>query len=294
MPSWYLKAAIQGVLSLLPQKQRLNYHLQRNVTKRLRLTDKYFEGKLRVCAQHMDYYKQYCGALPEHVIELGTGWMPIVPIAFYLCGVNKITTIDIQSLFRSNLVAETLQHFLTFAERNNLAPILPDVQPDRVEHLRDVYQNAQEDPTITLAILNITSVVADAQTVKLDPVDFFISNNTLEHIPSAVILGIFSNLKRFMHTQSLMSHLIDLSDHYSHFDKTYRPIIFCSILPNNGGCLTTAFTIKIGCAYPITVTCTHKVDLNCSMNKTMPINQKQSRICNLLQNFNCMQWMILS
>jgi hypothetical protein len=120
MPHWMLKAAVQGVLSLLPKSHWWNYLVQKNVAifmpncaEQLRLTSHAFEYKLRQCNCHIGSYlaanhgHRFSGncsqtiPLPEcSVLELGTGLYPVIPVGLYLCDASKIWTIDKVSLLR--------------------------------------------------------------------------------------------------------------------------------------------------------------------------------------------------
>src|SRR5947208_2717447 len=98
MASWLLKAAVQGAISPLPGRDRLNHLLQKHITGSVMLTDEVFERKIAQCGRHLDSYRGQHGALPRHVLELGTGWYPIVPIGLINAGVERVTTIDVNPL----------------------------------------------------------------------------------------------------------------------------------------------------------------------------------------------------
>ena len=46
------------------------------------------------------------------------------------------------------------------------------------------------------------------------------SNNVLEHIPEERIRGIFRESRRLAAPCAVMSHFIDMTDHYAHFDSS--------------------------------------------------------------------------
>ena len=232
MPSWYIKASIQGVLSILPQSHRWNYIFQRHISKGLRLSDRYFETKLEICQRHQQNYQTY-GVKPlQKVVELGTGWLPIIPIGFYLCGVEQVTSVDVTPLMQDILIYETLEHFIKYADEGRLSAFLPDAKPERLEYIRElVNQNENFDGENALKSLGITTLIADARHSRIEEVDLFASNTTLEHIPEDIIMGIFQNFHQILSTDGLMSHLIDLSDHYSHFDRRIDAYNFLKFSP---------------------------------------------------------------
>src|SRR5690349_4381183 len=99
MPSWLIKAGLQGIMSLMPFSEELNYIFQRHVTRGLRLSDAFFEEKLAISKRHIHNFQHVTGdqdKLPNTVLELGSGWQPIVPIALSLCGIDHMVSVDIK------------------------------------------------------------------------------------------------------------------------------------------------------------------------------------------------------
>ena len=56
--------------------------------------------------------------------------------------------------------------------------------------------------------------------------DACLSTNTLEHIPKKDIIKIFTELKRIVRNNGLISSVIDYSDHYAHTDKKISAVNF--------------------------------------------------------------------
>jgi len=232
MASWLLKAAIQGTIALLPQAHRINYIFQRNLTKRLRLKEPYFEGKLTVARRHLQNYQRVrpdSPAVPPDVLELGTGWLPIVPISLFLHGVDIIRSVDITPLLNQQLIRETLEMFVKYADEGRLTRHLLHVQPERLDTLRRVAAQANALSALDLLKqLRIEVVVADASKLDLpaESLTLIMSNTTLEHISPEIMTGIFRAFRRVIRRDGVMSHLIDLTDHYSHLDRNITPYNF--------------------------------------------------------------------
>lgn len=229
MPSWYLKAGIQGFISLLPTPHAVNYMFQRYVSKGLILTDGYFEEKLKVTAKHIENYRKATEKQkPQNVLELGTGWLPIVPIALSLCGIEEVYSVDISDLTKAHLVKETIEHFIVYAQDGRLKKILPIDTVDK-QSLQSAYDAlANHSVEESLKHLHITPLVTDARSLKFDDnsIEFFVSNSTFEHIPPDVLLGIMQEFHRVSTPNGVNSHLIDLGDHYAQFDKSLSPYNF--------------------------------------------------------------------
>src|SRR4051812_37943040 len=98
MPHWLIKSGIQHVLARLPKRQRWNYLFQRYGTRSLQLGTGMFERRLEHCRTHLDNIVTARGTTELGsftALELGTGWFPTIAVGLYLCGAEKIWTIDI-------------------------------------------------------------------------------------------------------------------------------------------------------------------------------------------------------
>jgi hypothetical protein len=224
MPPWITKAALQGLLSILPKSQSWNYQFQKYVTRSMPLGRNMaiFATKIEQAQRHLDNFQSIVGSgqPPNRVVELGTGWFPIVPIAFALSGVNQIITYDIVSLLHRDNVQQTLQLFVKYDDQGDLKRMLPGVQQDRLDKIKELAQDTTHNPVDLLNEAGITCLIHDAARSGLPnaSVELLVSNTTLEHIPGDAILAIFREFRRIAAPSSVMSHLIDISDHYSHFD----------------------------------------------------------------------------
>lgn len=200
MASWLLKAAVQGAISPLPGRDRLNHLLQRYITGSVTLTDETFERKRAQCRRHLESYRALRGTLPRHVLELGTGWYPIVPIEMIQAGVGRVTTVDVNPLCDLARARAALERF---------GSELPA-------------GSAAADASELLEPLGIRMLVCDVRACGLEPgsVDLFVSNNTLEHVPPGVLREIVTEFRRLAAPGAVMDHFIDMSDHYAHFDHS--------------------------------------------------------------------------
>ena len=222
MPPWIVKAAIQGVLSRLPNSQAYNHLFQKHVTRSVDLTETYFLSKFRQCERHLqELARESAGARPASFValELGTGWFPIVPIGLALGGAHRVYSVDTQRLISHARVLSTLEHYLRCIETKKLQTPSADSE-SRVRAA--IEQAPRLSAEALLAELGVEPLVADARALPLDAgsVDLICSNNTLEHIPRAVIVDILKEFRRVGSVSVLMSHHIDLADHYANFDKS--------------------------------------------------------------------------
>ncbi len=220
MPHWMLKAAIQGGLSLLPQPQRFNRLLQRHVTRSLDVSDAAFLAKWAQGARHVDHIRRYVPdrATQFAALELGTGWFPIIPVGLALAGAREVYTIDMHDLTDRERTIATIECFEVMLGNGRLA--LPDSEARA--RARELLRNTRGmNGHELLAALGIRAIIGDARNVELPSasLDLVCSNNTLEHIPADVIAAMFTEFRRLLRPDGVMSHFIDMADHYALFDR---------------------------------------------------------------------------
>ena len=212
MERWILKTAVQHVISWLPWSHRWNELLQKYVTKGLLLRPADFESKVECCRQHWEHYQTFSRKPKEApiVLELGTGWFPIVPVGLYLCGAESVTTYDLVPLVRSAALRQTLEFFCAYDQDGRLQTSLPRVRPDRMRAVRQLLSSASGAPVASLlARLNIRTVVGDARKTSLpaNAVDLVCSTVVFEHISRDILAGLFAEFRRVSTTPRCYSAL---------------------------------------------------------------------------------------
>lgn len=224
MKKWILKAIVQKTISYLPFSTRINYFFQKYVTKGVYLGDEYYFDRLGHAKAHLEAYRQYASQpIPKTSLELGTGWYPVVPISFFLVGIDKIYSVDISFLTSKDRIKTTLEKFIAVHQANTLAEYI-NVQPDRWAILLDTYKRIDNmSLEEILTTFHLEYKIEDARHLSLpdNSIDFINSNNTFEHIYPDILIPILKEFKRVLNTQQgVMSHAIDMSDHFAHFDKS--------------------------------------------------------------------------
>jgi hypothetical protein len=222
MKKWIQKAIVQKTISYLPFKHRINFIFQKYVTRGVNLSDEYFYDRLSHARDHLAAYKKYkLGGVPSSCLEIGTGWYPIVPVCFFLAGAKLIYSVDIFFHTSGKRIATTLQMLIKCHEEGVLGNYI-DYKPEKIYVLRHVLNNIdQESPEALLRNLNIHYLIEDARKLSLEDnsIDLVNSNNTFEHIYPEILSPILSEFKRVVKKPGgLMSHFIDMSDHFAHFD----------------------------------------------------------------------------
>jgi len=224
MKKWIFKAVIQKGISFLPYDYKINYLFQKHVTKGVFLSDDYFFDKLIHVKKHLEYYsKLKNNATPVKCFELGTGWYPVIPVALFLTGAQEIVTTDITPLSDKQKFITTIEKFLELKNQHKAGFEYLFADTNKVAVLTEII--AQQDQLSFEQIqqkLHIHYIKQDAR--KLDFAngyfDFIVSNNVFEHIYPHLLIDILKEFKRVWAPNGVMSHFIDMSDHFAHLDKS--------------------------------------------------------------------------
>ena len=146
-----------------------------------------------------------------------------MPISFFLIGASKIYSVDISLLTSKERLQTTLQKFV---ESNNAGKLNAYINflPERFETLTQLVKNYDQfSLNDALQELNITYLIEDARRLSLsdNSIDLINSNNTFEHIYPNILISILAEFKRVANKKNgVMSHFIDMTDHFAHFDKS--------------------------------------------------------------------------
>jgi SAM-dependent methyltransferase len=145
-------------------------------------------------------------------VEVGTGWVPLIPLIFFVFGQRRCDSFDIEDLLQPSLTLEAAHQIANFMEGTSLIDD-PAVR-QRVSFLKkanslskllsdtNIYYHAPRDASLPF--------------LPAGSVDIFFSNATLEHIPPVSIFGLFREAHRLLTPDGVMVHLVDCTDHFSH------------------------------------------------------------------------------
>ena len=227
MPHWLIKSALHRLLARLPNRDRWYERFQEHVTHSLTLGAGGFAGSLEHARRHLDaLFAQRAPDAPFTVLELGTGWYPVLPVAMVLCGAADVWTYDIAPLLRADRVRETLDFFREFARDGRLQTHLPQFQPERLATLDEALR--ESTPEAMLARLHVQVRVGDACASGLseNTVDFFFSHSVFQYIPRPVLDGLLAEFRRVGRSGAVHSHHIHPGDQFALTDRNLHPLNF--------------------------------------------------------------------
>lgn len=216
---WRLKAIVQKIISWLPASQKINFLFQKYVTKGVRLDDTYFGDKLGHAIDHLEYFQKHRNGDSFEVLELGSGWYPVVPISLFLAGADNMTSMDISPLMNAESIKLTIGQFIERRKAGKLGALIPYILEERWVDLEQIHsQNLGKEEL--LQALGLELLVKDARQTGFDnhQFDLICSNNTFEHIYPEILQDILKEFQRVLKPKGMMSHFIDMSDHFAHMD----------------------------------------------------------------------------
>jgi SAM-dependent methyltransferase len=220
--NWRVKGLIQKFLGSVPGGVRVNDLLQRKV------------GGLRNFDHHLGVKVSDWCFLARHLaslgfshdircMEIGTGWMPTLPICFVLAGATRCATFDL---------SRHLDERLTFRMLEGLASHLPaiaaasDVPLSRVEAVYQKLRAASSlDRLLRLAHIDYFAPAdATRSGLPVGTIDLVFSNSVLEHVYPETIAEMMRESRRVLRDGGVSLHCVNCGDHYAYFDRKISAI----------------------------------------------------------------------
>lgn len=214
MTSWQLTCALNTVKTLLPFQRSLR------TFKRKIAPPQIAPQHESVVSGGIDHIKALRAAGLElrgsQVLEIGTGWFPIIPLMLRIAGAEHVYMTDLHKL----LDAQTVVDAALFVERKR-SYMSGDlgVDPEDFETvLAALDANLPLEPM--LAALGLTYMSPFAASRQMPRVDAVVSQTVFEHIPPDMLQELLFDIDRGLRPGGLMSHGIDNTDHRSNHDRS--------------------------------------------------------------------------
>lgn len=222
---WRLKARLGRILDRLPAGRAIHAQMQLHVLRSLPLPEQEFRDRCAVAFQHVEAIEK---ATPQadlsalSFFEFGSGWDLTIPQLFWMCGVEKQCTVDLNRLCRPELVYDA---------RRRLTAIGPELAARFHRPLRRLPELNSSLSAYLSSIGIIYDAPADASNTGAPSQTFDVvtSSLVLEHVPEPVIAAIYGEMFRILRPGAVISGSIDMSDHYSHGDRSISPWNFLTL-----------------------------------------------------------------
>jgi SAM-dependent methyltransferase len=227
-PGWKYLALLGQVMAMFPRDlaYRLYYLAQlHGGGLKNRSPQKQLENSVIIAEAIREQHREISG---KTFLELGTGRTLNVPMGLWLCGAGKVITIDVNPYLKKELIGKSIDWLRQ--KENNVRVIFGDFAQSKLfnERLAKLVTYRDEIDSL-IKIMNVEYLIqSESNTLPLanDSVDYFFSTYVLEHIPPVEVVRIIREARRIMRRDGLLIHIIDLSDHFSHYDKTITAVNF--------------------------------------------------------------------
>lgn len=225
---WKLKATLQNAVSRLPSRPSYAayYWLQRHFggLRRIDPSDRLAAG-IAAWRQILAHGGQPRGA---RFFEVGTGRVPMTPLAYWLMGAGEVVTIDLNPYLREELTHECLAYLAAHRPliEQRFGELLDTARWQQLLAWQAAGSLSCRELLQRCAIRYIAPGDAAATALPAGSIDFHTSFNVFEHIPGAVLAAILREGNRLLGAHGMLLHRVDYSDHFSHSDGHIPAIHF--------------------------------------------------------------------
>jgi SAM-dependent methyltransferase len=225
---WLLKSKIQGIVAMLPDTFSYEvYYLIQRYFGGLRYVNP--RGKLESAIELWDLIVENNRTPSGKVFfEIGTGRMPIMPLAYWLMGAEKVVTLDLNPYLREALFMKALAYISK--NKTQIETLFGErLDKDRYDLLLlEIERNRMvaQDYLALCCIEYLAPADAAKTSIPSKSIDFHTSYAVFEHIDGLKLKSILKEALRILKPGGVCVHKIDYSDHFSHSDKTISGINF--------------------------------------------------------------------
>jgi hypothetical protein len=158
------------------------------------------------------------------VLEVGSGWQPLIPALFSLAGAECVYLTDLRRLCHTASLGTALEALRKY--RDLIRKTIP-ISEDAFNRALAWEPASGLDTGFRLLRLKYLAP-CDCQQLDLPAasVDIVTSRAAMEHIPPPVIQGIYNESYRLLRRGGLTCHIVDNSDHWQHRDRSISRVNF--------------------------------------------------------------------
>lgn len=224
--NWQLKSFIQRICASIPGGHKLYFLLQSSFGgfRNYDYLDR-FRQQARIARYLTDHGKKIEGAT---VFEVGTGWMPLIPVGFWFCNSGEIHSYDLYRYLTMEKVSRVLRWISANGE--SLSKLYSDFTSENqlVNKIKLVKELIGQPERFLEEAGIIYTAPGDAARTNIadSTIDFHVSTSVFEHIPENILADILIEANRILKPGGAAIHVVDPTDHFAHGDKNISPVNF--------------------------------------------------------------------
>jgi SAM-dependent methyltransferase len=159
------------------------------------------------------------------VLELGSGWKPVIPLIFRAAGAKQVILTDSERLLDARLLTSIASQL---ASRADYLGSQLDISADLVaSRLAATYSEGLESACEKLSLAYLAPIETHCLPYRQGEIDVIISRAVLEHVPRETLRKIILEFARILLPgRGYMCHIVDNSDHWAHVDRRLSLINF--------------------------------------------------------------------
>jgi SAM-dependent methyltransferase len=219
---WQIKCVIDSCKAMVPFGDRLRsikYRLKPYAPHPLNNEWTIKQGLLQV--EWMSAIRSLEGA---SVLEVGSGWQPLIPALYSLAGAGRVYLTDLNRLCVPASFHSALQSLRAY--KKLILERIPIGEKAFDEALAWEPEDGLEEGFRRLRLVYLAPCDCRRLRLPASSLDVVTSRAVLEHIPPDVIQDIFHESFRLLKPDGLACHIIDNSDHWQHVDTRISRINF--------------------------------------------------------------------
>ena len=222
--NWILKALVQNVISLLPEKagNRIYYKIQKKYGQLNKISiNSYINHILKM---EIALQKTENTLRNKRVLEIGTGKNIVMPLLIFALGAKSVTTIDINPYLTDSLIQKSIKKI-----KDSLKHIVQELRSVRDKKL--VRQRLHrvcdaENPLLEASVEYRAPCDASDMNYPNSTFDVHMSNQVIEHIKPETIRLILREGRRLLSEEGIMVHDIGMHDHFTTLDDSISTVNF--------------------------------------------------------------------
>lgn len=223
MKPWHRKLIVDTAKSVIPFKRRLRELKRRHFPYS---TD--IANDRTLLADGIELIRMIRGAGYRvdgaDIIEFGSGWLPLIPFLLLAAGAKSVTLTDQERLLDCALARKAAEYLCA-----NARQITSDLGLTEIQLRGKLSPLLSADGQIDNVFkkCGLTYLVPfRSQDLPSHSADIIVSRAVLEHVPEPVLCTFVKEFGRILLPGGIMCHIIDLSDHWEHKDKSISRVNF--------------------------------------------------------------------